>query len=445
MFNPADSLSKALKNYFRQQLDHSGLSGSSNSRRAGAGLAAKPGAVQTLPASDNSTDSVQSSRVHNPLALLGKKIQQGLNSVLPAKQAKTMATDYGQFMNPRESIRQSVADVVNAGARGGSSVPDLYSRFQDSIETSIAQTKELLEKIGQLNNSLENEINAVANDLVDDIKNGLTSSGKPAKADSNEMSVSGTSYYEETRTRDAAGEVSIRTKEGDTVTLSFHRSSSYSNSEQTISGADYQVHEKSSSIEIQGGFSVTVEGDLNEQEKKAIGKLLGKVRKLAENFYDGEVGKALQQAEKLKFDPDTLSSLSVDLSLKASSQKIAAYQNVAQLPGNSSADPLLTQGMEDAARPKPYDLSKAIGLIKELKELINNEELDDRFEQVSELIYNLFEQFSNEFMPVQDLLATKPGNEPVQAQGLDQFRSLIDALIKPGNIPQSDDGGLTTI
>lgn len=97
-----------------------------------------------------------------------------------------------------------------------------------------------------------------------------------------------------------AGKLFLRTEEGDQVTLSLRASAGFSKSASQTRFADGSRQEEFSA-EARAAFeySLTVEGDLNEEELAAIQELAGRVSTIAEDFFSGEEFDAFASAESL--------------------------------------------------------------------------------------------------------------------------------------------------
>ncbi len=134
----------------------------------------------------------------------------------------------------------------------------------------------------------------------------------------------------------------LTTKEGDTVSVDFKQLyaqyQSYTqqqSAESSPSGVRYFESKEAlevTAFEEQFGFSVN--GDLNEDELNAIFDVFEQVDKLANNFFDGNIEKALSQAMELEIDYGQLQSFQLNLTqtqVTASRYQQAAvseYENV---------------------------------------------------------------------------------------------------------------------
>ncbi|MCX7087574.1 MAG: hypothetical protein NTV00_05885 [Methylococcales bacterium] len=118
------------------------------------------------------------------------------------------------------------------------------------------------------------------------------------------------------------------TKEGDVVTIGFkaanenHQSSAtYQDGNVTASG--YQASSKQSTE-----FNVSVEGDLNDAEKKSLSDLMQQMQSVGEKFFTGDSKAAFQQAQKMGFDTEQIAGYSMSLNMEKSVRAVSTYQQI---------------------------------------------------------------------------------------------------------------------
>ena len=127
----------------------------------------------------------------------------------------------------------------------------------------------------------------------------------------------------------------LTTREGDTVSIDFRQMySEYQSfrSEQAAvadpSGVRYfESKEVMESTAFEERFAFSVNGDLNEDELKAIFDVFEQVDKLTNRFFDGEIEKALEQAVALEIDFGQLQSF--QLNLTQTESRAVSYQQAA--------------------------------------------------------------------------------------------------------------------
>jgi hypothetical protein len=88
-------------------------------------------------------------------------------------------------------------------------------------------------------------------------------------------------------------------------------------------------------------FSFTVKGELDEDELKAIGQLVADVNELAEEFFNGDIETAFNQALEFGFDEQELSSFALQLTKVENTAVIKAYETVSRFDSdNMDSDPV---------------------------------------------------------------------------------------------------------
>ena len=107
-------------------------------------------------------------------------------------------------------------------------------------------------------------------------------------------------------------------------------------------------------------LSFSVSGELDEDELKAIGKLVADANDLADEFFNGDIETAYKQALKLGFDDQELTSFALQLTKVENTQVIKAYETVSHYDQeNTSNEPA------KAVKPVAHYLDKMLGVVEE--------------------------------------------------------------------------------
>ena len=134
--------------------------------------------------------------------------------------------------------------------------------------------------------------------------------------------------------------ISMTTKEGDEVTVDFKQLyaqyKSYKEAQSASKGEEGSVKFFASTEEMEASqfeeqFAFSVNGELNEQELKAVYDVFAQVDKLANKFFDGNIESALAQAKSLNIDFNQLQSLSFKVTqtaVAAQQAKSSAYADI---------------------------------------------------------------------------------------------------------------------
>ncbi|UQB41724.1 hypothetical protein JX580_08595 [Thiomicrospira microaerophila] len=124
----------------------------------------------------------------------------------------------------------------------------------------------------------------------------------------------------------------IETREGDKVTVDFRQLymqyQEFNRQQMTEQGPkgvrQFESREMLEMTALEERFAFSVEGDLNEDELRAIFEVFEQVDELANNFFNGDIEKAFQQAIDLKIDFGQLKSINLDLT--RSETRAVSYQ-----------------------------------------------------------------------------------------------------------------------
>ncbi|MGS2722048.1 DUF5610 domain-containing protein [Paraglaciecola aestuariivivens] len=234
------------------------------------------------------------------------------------------------------------------------------------------------------------------------------------------------------QTKIQKGELSIRTRDGDKVTLSFEDLQHFEfnqrqlevsqpvTTQASVNGEQNSPSPEDKATEVQAGtinesvpqseeqasispedktatqtttqenavfiqqnaFSFSVKGELDESELKAIGQLVVDTNELAEEFFNGDIETAFNQALELGFDQQELASFALQLTKVENTQVIKTYETVSHYDqDNQQADPA------KAVKPVTEYLDKLLNVLDGARlKLENNQSYEN---VVNELINRL--------------------------------------------------------
>lgn len=162
------------------------------------------------------------------------------------------------------------------------------------------------------------------------------------KQSSSQVSAAAIERYQSSYQYSQTMSMQIETREGDKVTVDFRQLyAQYQEfnrqqmAEEGPKGVRYfESREALEATAFEERFAFSVEGDLNEDELKAIFDVFEQVDRLANEFFNGDIEKAFQQAVELEIDFGQLKSFNLDLNrseTRATSYQqsaVAQYQDV---------------------------------------------------------------------------------------------------------------------
>lgn len=319
----------------------------------------QPSFVRT---NDAKQPSVSSSRNDSgpQLNQLQTKILQTLAQQIPGMNLEGMKKlDANQFTP--EKVADRISGFVAQGmemarARGESeeNIQKLYDRAMKGVEKGFKEAKEILNGLGVLNGKIAEDV-AKTEELTFDKLRALSPDQRMA---SDLVSMSVAQRFE----RADSFELNVTTKEGDQVKIRFDRSESFQ------AGISVAADGKGNSAAVfdmsrtqSSGFSFSVEGNLNADEIDAIQNLIRDVSQLSDEFFNGDVQRAFEQAGQLSLDGSQLSAFDLTLTRTEVRSMAGQYQQTEKL----------TDQTEDQ-RP-----GRRLGqLVQELRDQFNNRMLE---------------------------------------------------------------------
>ncbi|NQZ06654.1 MAG: DUF5610 domain-containing protein [Algicola sp.] len=279
--------------------------------------------------------------------VLNKVMSDKLASLDPESAAASKKNEsLFDFEEVAKNVLSFIEKAVMKAKGDGSDDERLSSMLEHArkgVEEGFAQARKELGAMGQVDDEVEGGINKA----YDAIQNGLDRFENKLFGTVPEMQDTQISQLAATATEinyslSKSSSISIQTNDGDIVTINFaealryqasQQSASYSTENEDGSTSNVQYSQTSESRYHAVGFSFSVEGELDEDEREAIGALVQDVSKLADEFFNGNLDKAFEQATQLGFDESELSGFSLQMTRTESISVAHAYQQVAQYEG----------------------------------------------------------------------------------------------------------------
>lgn len=207
--------------------------------------------------------------------------------------------------------------------------------------------------------------------------------------------------YEYGRAREFSFE--LMTKEGDKVTIKATSSEGLAVEAGRAGHGNSSVGAVNASYSSSQSFSLSIEGDLSENELSAINDLLGRVNDLASEFFDGDLDVAFDQAMNMGYDAEQIASFSLNLAQAEIQQVTQAYQTF---------EPDRTAGNTD----RPTLLAdQLLPLGNFIKDLIASLDRASEFNEPKSLLSNMAEKVT--------------GDTEVDQQQGKRFRDFMEQLL----------------
>jgi len=339
------------------------------------------------------------------------------------KVVDTVSNHIQGFMDRERAAGASderLEEIANA-ARSG--VEQGFGEARDIISDAGMMTDELAEDIDTSENRIYDRIDQMVAPQDDESEDVQTPSrGNDLFRPENLVSASDMSY------REQAGVVQLTTQDGDTISISL-ASVDYASREfqQTDDGSSFGLTAYSGSQ-----FSISVDGELDEDELTAVYDFLGQVDSLAQSFFSGDLDSALEQAMSLDYDTSELASFAIDFSYTEVSVSTRAYQNVQDLGEGGSRGlasmPNIVEPMKQFADEMKAMVDKAslfqeatAGMLDLLEQFVSSR-AENEGVRPSERIQEFARSLLEEYLPAQQDQVNEAATEsPEQGEGVEDL------------------------
>lgn len=293
-----------------------------------------PSAVKTLGSrgAEKTSGSEDNTKA---MAQLQERLMQQLAKRIPGMEvADLKALDPADFTP--EAIAERVTQFVGQGlesarqqGRSEQEVQSLYDNAVRGMEEGLTEAKDILAGLNLLQGKIAEDVEKTAGLLRDSLAELDPSRQREAIARrSGRAALSMAERYQSASTF----ELQMRTQEGDEVTIRFGQRQDISASAAAYADSDGNraaMFALSRSEEM--GFSFSIEGDLNDEEMTALQDLTRDVSRMADDFFGGDMQKAFDQVDALRFDTSQLASFEVNMSQTQQYTAARAYRETQQI------------------------------------------------------------------------------------------------------------------
>lgn len=222
-------------------------------------------------------------------------------------------------------------------------------------------------------------------------------------SDSARLSTSAMQHMEQAYQYSETMSLQLTTREGDQVTVDFRQLyaqyQSYKLEQQAEQGPEgvryFESRETMEVTAFEERFAFSVQGELNEDELKAVFEVFEQVDGLANEFYNGDLEVAMQKAMELEMDSGQLQSL--NLNLTQSTVVASRYQQSAMAQYEAmqrEASPQSASETEASENAKIADLPP---YLQKWQQAV--ERLDEQFEDAQNFLDQLMAQVSEQRFP----------------------------------------------
>ncbi|WP_236210225.1 DUF5610 domain-containing protein [Metapseudomonas otitidis] len=280
-------------------------------------------------------------------------------------------------------ILDFVGGRIQAEAANGADpekLQKMLDQARQGVEKGFAEAKKILQGMGVLGGKIASDIE----DTFQRVQDGLAKIGStyglgnaPAGDTSSVSSAAASASTSTLVARSSTFDMEVTTREGDKLKISIAQASanwsstSASASSTRTSGnggtstsTSAQASASIGSLQI-GGWSVQIEGDLNDDEKAALTDLLGQVQDISSKFYSGDLSGAFDRALALNMNGDQLASMSLNLSQTTYAQATSTYGAVSEEGGQPAS--AVNTSLRDYAKGLLDAMKSAAGVSDDAK------------------------------------------------------------------------------
>lgn len=253
-------------------------------------------------------------------------------------------------------IEQRLQSEQAAGA-DPSKLQGLLEQARSGVEKGFAEARKILDGMGVLQGKVASDID----DTYQKIQDGFSALDKRFNPSSpaSTGNVAVAAYSERFAAKAETFEMQVTTRDGDRLRISIAQASANWSQSAVAASSDGKTSSlvassQSGSLQI-GAWQVSVEGELDDEERGALEKLFSQVQDLSNKFYAGDLSGAFDRAMALEMDGEQLASMSLRLTQTTVRQATDAYSAVAQDGGQAASavnNSLIdyAQGLLDALR-----------------------------------------------------------------------------------------------
>lgn len=279
-------------------------------------------------------------------------------------------------------IEQRLQSEAAAGA-DPARLETLLGQAREGVEKGFAEARKILDGMGVLGGTVAGDIDETYQRIQGGLGDLDRRFGAAAPA-SGSLALAG--YSERFSALAETFDLAVTTREGDRLRISVAQASaSWSQSSFAVassgsgSGTSMMASSQSGSLQI-GGWQVSVEGELDADEVKALEQLFSQVQELSSQFYAGDLVGAFDRAMALEMDGEQLASMSLRLTQTSVRQATDAYGAVAGQGASAVNGDLQSyaRGLLEALRSAEGLAQDAGDLLKDL--LKGGFSLDQRFD-----------------------------------------------------------------
>ncbi len=389
--------------FFQQYTQQS----SSNSTR-GMHTKANPLTLPSQAAPQATLSNPNTVNVQQTQKLLEKEALSAIQSRLEAEGINLEESKKEDFSPEKVAKRiLSFADSIVTGAKDDEQRNIRLQQVKQGIAEGLSQARGILDSLSVLNGEIKDNVDTTEDFLNKGMEKIAAGEDFNSIFAAPEEQNDSEDFEENTATAMTSGvsasqasaqqnttDLEIRTKEGDIVKIRLLKEvASYQYQAGEINNKGFSYQEVNASYQ-HNQLQFSVEGDLNEDEQKAIGDLIKDIDKIANKFFRADVQDAFEKAQELGYDDSELSGFSLNLQSTSVQQQVSAYQTQTTPVGLPLAANVFTDTQQALQHPTAQNTfeqpQQGVGSI--LAGLVSNQAQNEPNQTVADVAQSLMQR-----------------------------------------------------
>ena len=268
----------------------------------------------------------------SPTRILDQEVLRALDEVLSSGGGAGLDRSASEDAYTPEQVAGRILDFV-ASAVGQETDPgrrgERLNQLREGIEKGFEDARAILDGLGVLTGDVATGIDrsySLIQDGLDALASNAADPGGETPAAASNAAATQAGFIAASFSTVQSTSLVINTRDGDRVTIDITKQATASRTELAGTRGDTGFSSVQSRREASVDFSFSVEGNLDEDEQKAINALIKRIDKVSEKFFDGNVQAAFNKAAGLEFNGEELAGYSLNLNSSQTYRAVAAYQ-----------------------------------------------------------------------------------------------------------------------
>ncbi len=212
---------------------------------------------------------------------------------------------------------------------------EFFSKVREGLQRGFSEASDILQSLGVLQGQVAADVDKTI---------GLTMQGLQTLEAGEPQAVAEMAFQGVAMQSSRSLQLQIETQQGDLITLSLEQSTALNRSALQASQPGQYLNAFQEDATFRRELNISIEGDLNADEQKALSEVMQNMHKISNAFFHGNQKAALKHALNAGFDSEQIAGFSLDLSMQKSIQAVAAYRQTALPERNVDGDLLARAG-----------------------------------------------------------------------------------------------------